>query len=571
MIVANIPRKKLICPAVILLAAVIFIVPMLISGPPSGVDLIQHFQFASSIEHSILTGDLFPHWASMENSGYGGIGLRFYPPLAYYVLAAAKILTGDWYFASFLAFLFWGAVSGFGVYFWAKEWFSDQAATLAAVLYIFAPYHTLQLYSAFIYADYAASAILPFCFLFVTKVCRRGSLADVFGLSLSIAALIFTHLPSTVIGGLALGFYTLLSLRFRIFSKESGKLIGGVILGLAASSFQWIKVITEIGWLSHSADKYSHSGLYDYSQNFLLSFPYLAGLDADNRGLWFADLTLLVTLICTVPFIIVFFLHAETGLRRKLTSVLLLGIFSIFMASILSRPIWDQLPILQKVQFPWRGFSIISMSLVIFTAAGFHDYLGFLKSKEHRPYYLLITGCLLMSLTFSYAQIMRQSVYLSWPKFTELSKQFSGAENCECWLPIWANKNTATIPDKIVAENRTTRILDWGETEMMFSAEPGPAGRARLAIHYYPYWQATVNGAPAALFYSDDGALSIDLPSEPATVKLAFVEPVFVRVSSYATIFLLSSLCFSLVILFVRGRRLEMPRAGCKHRALAIS
>src|SRR5688572_30639444 len=154
-------KTSFIYPLIILAAAFLFILPVIISGPPSGVDLLQHFQFAASIEHSILAGDFFPNWAGQENNGYGGVGLRFYPPLAYYVLALFKISVGDWHLASFLGYFFWSALSGFGIYLWAREWFSEKASMAAAVLYIFAPYHTLQLYSAFIYADFAASAILP--------------------------------------------------------------------------------------------------------------------------------------------------------------------------------------------------------------------------------------------------------------------------------------------------------------------------------------------------------------------------------------------------------------------------
>ena len=191
------------------LAAVSVILPIAFFGIPDGFDLPQHFQFAQTYYDSITNGDFFPGWSPKENSGYGGVGIRFYPPLAYYALAFGRMLVGKWFDASWLVFTFWMLLSCLGVYYWIRWWFPAKEAAFAACFYAIVPYHLNQLYSAFNYSEFAASAILPFCFAFLTRVFQRGKTSDILGLATCYGLLIITHLPLGVIGSISLFVYAL--------------------------------------------------------------------------------------------------------------------------------------------------------------------------------------------------------------------------------------------------------------------------------------------------------------------------------------------------------------------------
>ena len=86
---------------------------------------------------------------------------------------------------------------------------SESSAMWAAILYALAPYHVNQLYQAFLLAEFAGAAVLPFAFGFVERVCRRGRYSDIAGLAATYAFLILTHLPLAVMGSLALAIYSL--------------------------------------------------------------------------------------------------------------------------------------------------------------------------------------------------------------------------------------------------------------------------------------------------------------------------------------------------------------------------
>ena len=81
---------------IILVASVIITLPIALLGVPKGNDLPQHFQFAVVFRDSLSHGAPFPSWSANVNSGYGDVGVRFYPPLAYYLLVLFYGVFGMW-------------------------------------------------------------------------------------------------------------------------------------------------------------------------------------------------------------------------------------------------------------------------------------------------------------------------------------------------------------------------------------------------------------------------------------------------------------------------------------------
>lgn len=523
----------------IILCAAIFVLPVWLYGVPRSNDLNQHYQFAASIEDSLRNGSLYPNWAAQENEGYGGIGLRFYPPVAYYVLAFGKILTNDWFTASLLAFLFWTMLAGFGTFLLAREFSSAKASFVGAVMYIFAPYHATELYGSFMYAEFAAAAVLPFCFLFLTRILHKNNPSDIFGFALAFAILIYTHLPLSVIACLSFAVYVLFSIKKETIFPIAKSLSLAFLLGILASSFQWVKVVSEMKWLKHATEKFSATDFYDYRENFLLSFKYLAGLDADIHHLWFFDLLFAVTLVFAVPFAVIAFRYADAEKKKRLKSVAALAIFTVFILTPLSLFVWNNVSILQKVQFPWRWLSVFSICAVIFVSAGFDFAREFAKTKK-RPLFLILCGCLFVGIAFSINQVIRQALFIPANEFTNLTEKIISRPNNEEWLTIWANKETSKTKENVQI-NRNCDILEWKPTAKSFRVADGNEDFARISQFYYPFWYAKINGAVAETKPADDGALLVKIPQNEANVSLEFIEPPSTKIS-----FIISLLTFIL-------------------------
>src|SRR6476646_1990464 len=218
--------------ALVVAVSFLAILPVLVFGVPSNRDLSNHFRFALPFYDAITTGNFYPSWLAESNGGYGDPSFRFYPPALYYLLTLFRFVTGEWYVATLITIAVVAIAGGLGIYFWARTVLPSSQAMWVGLFYALAPYHLNQLYQATMLAEWAGSAVLPFVFGFVDRVCERGRRRDIAGLAATYGLLVFTHLPLAVIGSLALLVYSLV--KFRELRKLA-KLSLAALLGLSVS------------------------------------------------------------------------------------------------------------------------------------------------------------------------------------------------------------------------------------------------------------------------------------------------------------------------------------------------
>ncbi len=115
-------------------AAFLTIVPAIVWGIPSNLDLTNHFRFALPFYDAIAAGDLYPGWLAESNGGYGDPSFRFYPPALYYLLAAARFVIGNWYGATLVVFVMVSIAGALGMYFWARSILSSSERKLGGFL-----------------------------------------------------------------------------------------------------------------------------------------------------------------------------------------------------------------------------------------------------------------------------------------------------------------------------------------------------------------------------------------------------------------------------------------------------
>lgn len=526
---------------IIFLAAVLVMLPIAFFGIPEGHDLPQHFQFANAYYDSLMTGDGFPNLSSRENFGYGSIGIRFYPPFAYYTMAFFRIICGNWFDAAWVTFTFWMIVGCAGTYFWARWWLPEKFSAIAAVFYAFAPYHLNQLYTSFIYADFAGAGILPFCFAFQTRVFRRGRNSDILGLAFFYALLILTHLPSALIGSLCLGIYGLILIEKENAVKQLTKSAVAAFLGLAASSYYWTAMVSEMNWLNHATEKYQ-SGHYYFGDGFfpVYFFAKVPGELKDNLIL--TDM-LLVFGFSFLASALVYVFYRRTKAAEKCEvsviykTVLPLGLFALFMITPLSYPIWKIITPLQKIQFPLRFMSVIMMCGSIIAAAAVHFFIKGDLFKKRRWLY--------SSIAFVVALLVLDTVYIFDPgafvpieraKFESEMRELPDKQNYDFWWAVWSKPDALKIREKVLAENRESAITDWKPEQRTFTVEAGTPVDARIATFYYPHWKAEVNGVAVPVRQDAQGVIIIPLPSEKANVNLYFQEPPLNKIASVISI-----------------------------------
>lgn len=529
-------------------ASGLIMLPVIIKGVPRGNDFEHHYRTSIGLYQSIDSKQFHPGWNSLPTEGYGDVSFRFYPPAFYYVMCLTRALTGDWYTGSFLAFMVVMFVGGLGIYFWVSGFLSEKLAFCAALLFLITPYHVNELYQASMLAEYAGCAVLPFSFAFIERLCQRGKRRDVIGLAASYAILILTHLPLTVIGSVALAIYALLRIPRGNYLKSLARLALAVLLGLAASSFYWVTMFTELAWMR--GNKINPQPWYDYRYNFLL------GKAVDGSTSWWATILAGITLLTLLPAFALLSNKQRRNRSSAITAVFGLTGFSFFMMVPLSRPVWDGLSFLQQVEFPWRWLAITAILCPVLAAASLPTWMEVARSR-FRPLALLAVGSLIIAGSFTVSQVIRNASYIQHSVFDAKIESIASTPSSSDLLPIWASTRPQKMSNEIEAQGREVTITSWQAQHRSFQIGEGPETEVRTKTFYYPHWIATANGKPLKTRPADDGALLIALPDEAATVELNFCEPP--RVAWANGVSLVTWLAFTVCGLLLLFKRIPQP------------
>jgi len=511
-----------------LVAAVCFavIIPAILWGIPSNLDLTNHFRFAIPFYDSIAAGDFYPGWLAESNAGYGDPSFRFYPPAFYYLLAASRFLIGNWYGATLVTFVVVSIVGGLGMYFWARSFMPAATASWAAAFYALAPYHVNQLYQAAMLAEWAGSAVLPFVFGFVDRVCERGKPRDIAGLALTYGLLLFTHLPLALIGSIALLVYALVRLEGPGKFLKLAKLACGSVLGLSLSSVYWVTMFSEVSWIAGSRGDGSTN---DVGYNFVLS-----SLSPDNLSVWWMNILTLMTLLLCAP-AIVFFFRVTAPSRRMVRPIIILTASALFMALPLSWPIWRVLRPLQEVQFPWRWLAVFSMGASLVAAAALPHVMD-AALKLDRAKRMLVFGAMVISVAFTFSHSVKEALYFSSTRFESMVTDVRGTPSLSYWLPVWAHANPRKMAGDVEVAGREVTVTNWQPEHRSFSVAAGPATEARVKTFYYPHWVAKSNTGILPTRPDTDGALLISLRPNATSVNLDFREPAKTKFSTTASL-----------------------------------
>ncbi|HEX8639143.1 MAG TPA: 6-pyruvoyl-tetrahydropterin synthase-related protein [Pyrinomonadaceae bacterium] len=502
----------------IFLASLLLIFPVIVFGYPSGSeDLFHHIQLSLVYFDSINQGVL-PDWAGGENSGYGSVAVRFYPPLTHFVMALFRIFAGNWEAAFVLSFFFWSLIGGYGMYLLAADIFKNRLQpTVAAVLFILGHYHVNQIYNSFMFSEFVAVSVFPFCFLFAKKVCERENFLDVLAFGASVSLLILSNTPQTVIGAISIGIFILFYLKSESLFKQIRNLAIGCCLGLLGSCFYWLRMLGEIRWLNIYQPNTDPT--YDYRNNFLLT-----SLDFDDRGIWLVS-AMLVALAALLLVSLLITENCKTIFRDRIQK----SLFAVFAVSLLlmlpaSDLIWEHLHFLQRIQFPWRFLSVASLTATILIAHCF----GFFTAenfRSKRPLAMILVGVTFIYCFISIRQIALGANFMDSQRFSRLYEDSRFDKTLKHWQPVWADDKMTDRADRVSAESRRVEIQIWENERRKFSVDEGEKAQMRVACLYYPHWQAFINGKQTAVQRSVDGTVAIDLSNEQSNVELVFVEP----------------------------------------------
>jgi hypothetical protein len=330
--------------------------------------------------------------------GFGYPHFNYYAPLASYVLIALHTL-GLIYPAAFNLFLFlcvW--LAGLATYALVQEWWGPAAGLVAAILYLTAPYLGFDVMVRGALAEVFGLAWPPIILWLLHRALalpagreRRWSRGISAGLAaLAFAGLIYAHNATALAVAPLIGGYVILLAWLR--RRWTILLRGGGILavGLALSARFWLPALAERSLVQ--SDRLLVAPIFTYYTNFLSLRELLAWPSAVDpllinpspaKGLGLLAFVLAgagcAALLWTAlnrvrrgntPHRVAEYLNRwDLGLGAFFSAALL-GYMLLTLAP--SRPVWDNVPLLPFIQFPWRFLGAAALCAAVLGGAIVH-------------------------------------------------------------------------------------------------------------------------------------------------------------------------------------------------------
>lgn len=311
-------------------------------------------------------------WVPDMGYGYGYPLFNYYPVMPYYLGELIHALGFSLIWSVKLVFILSFLVSVITMFFLGKFLWGNLGGFISALFYLYAPYHSVDVYVRGAMAESWSLVWTPAVFLMIAKVIEKASLKNIMLLSIFSALFLMSHNPMALIFTPVMGVWALIYLWKTKNFKVIPKLALGAFWGLGLASFFTIPVLVEgklvhletlfIGYFNYLAH------FVDLNQMFISRFwGYGGSVWGPNDGMSFQIGWLhWGGLILTIPAAAIFWK------KRKDLSIILIFLFAVFWFSAFlmhpkSNPIWEKITILQTLQFPWRilAITIFTSSLAV--------------------------------------------------------------------------------------------------------------------------------------------------------------------------------------------------------------
>lgn len=327
-----------------------------------------------------LSDGAFPvRWVDDLGYGYGYPIFNFYAPFPYYLGSAVDLIINDSVVATKIMFAIGIATSFFSMYILASSFTNRYGGLVAGVIYLYFPYHALNIYVRGAVGEFFAYVFLPLVFWAVFYIYRKTKLVknnkpiifESILLSIPLALVVVSHNLSAFMLSILLLPYVLFFL-FR--SKNKIVFISSIlIMGLVAfliSSFYVLPAIFESGYTNVDsqigggafyADHFVCLGQL-WSSNWGFGGSALGCIDGISFAL--GRVNIFILLIALV------FLIRSLVTRKKSYEIIfwILLLTSVFLLLPISKAIWDNLPFMEYLQFPWRFMNFVALFISLISA-----------------------------------------------------------------------------------------------------------------------------------------------------------------------------------------------------------
>lgn len=520
------PRKKINLLYLLIVLSLLPLVSILRKGSYESGDLSLHSKIAMSFYTSLSDGNIVPQWSATLCSYYGCPFFEFIYPLPYYIVSffhfvglsfinSIKLLIA----ASFIS-------SGIAMYLWTKEEFGKLAGFTAAILYLFAPYHLVDIHFRVAIGEILAFVFLPLVFLSCQKLVKTKNLIWYFILAFSFGLLILSHQVISLSSFPFIVLYILfLSKKKNWNFKELIYYFSSLIYGIILSSFYTLPVIFE----SKYTQFFSSASVELIKFSDLIYSPWRYGFLFQGPKGELSSIIGYIQLLIILTVIISIVLKKFNFKKSKILIFFLASFLVIFiLMQPISKPFWDYTPLVKSFQFSFRLLLLTSFFTSAIAAI-------LVKKYNSKAFIFIICFIAIFSTILNWGN--RKNIpqindsYLN----NELYSQspFKNSPLNPKWVNLkysWISKKPKLQTEVLEGKAITTQIFR-NSTSYKYKIEAKTNIVIKENTFYYPLWNLKINNKKHELEYSNPkypGIITYKLPKGTYNVEINF-EDTFLR------------------------------------------
>ncbi len=375
----NARRNRVFGPAVILLAAAAALTPQFVRGSSCGHDFDFHLVSWLDAHNAWQQGIFYPHWTPSANFGAGEPRFVFYSPLTWMIGAALGLLL-PWSLVPLVLTFLLLAGTGLATRALARETLADIPATIAGCAGLFSGYALFTAYERSAFAELAGGFWIPLVLLFVMR--ERNSLAPLASSGLLVRrafdgstvllalAVAGAWLSNPTVGVMACYLLAAVALTLALLSHSWAPVLRasiGAVLGMGLVAIYLVPATWEQRWVD------IHQVTEDPGQTLENSWLFARhadpALEFHDMVLHQASIIVMAMIAVALAGLLVSWLRGRLADRRRWwIPFALITLVVLFLQFPFSRPLWNLLPELRFLQFPWRWLVVLEAPMAILFA-----------------------------------------------------------------------------------------------------------------------------------------------------------------------------------------------------------
>ena len=510
------------------------------------------------MEKCFADGQIPCRWVPDMGYKYGFPLFNFYPPLPY--LTGQVIRQFGFAFTDTAKILFAISIisSGLTMYFLAQEFFKRLGGVLSAIFYIWAPYHAVDVYVRGAMNESWALIFFPLIFLFGYRLVtgnKQQTIKNIVFLGLSYTGLFLTHNLMVMIFTPFFLVWCLMWLWQSKWENSVSKVYHLAISGLVSlglSAFFTFPAIFEnnLTWL-----KSQLIGYYDYTAHFvtinqlLISrfWGYGPSVWLENDGMPFPAGHIHWILSLVIMMVGIYVLTTNKKKRFDQLTLIIVFLFTMgwlaaFVTHVRSTPIYQLLPFLALVQFPWRFLTLVTFAFSFLAGAIVLFFRKFFPKRYVLYSTILILGVVLFNWSYFLPQGGKMGSLTDGEKLSGEAWQLQLTAGIYDYLPLTA-KMAPRAPQKVLAEvmdgYSTISDMEQGTDWAQFTID-GSQSTVRINIFEFPNWVIKLDGKEIKQFMPKEeewGRIWIQIPEGEHKITANFTNTPIRTISNFISLF----------------------------------